>query len=194
MLEEPQRRRLSVSFFARCPPLGGPVMLKSTVFLAATNGEKTSSQTQPRNAAWSTSAVNATATTEPLTVTTSPGKGSGLRDGSAPETVETFINYVVPNIGSYGVSSDLLNICSLTRHFVNWAEELLGDPNANLLLRGIAQGFKLVQNVDSVAKAECCNYSSTLQPVNHYWTRFSNKNWIWADFQKLPINLIELTR
>lgn len=63
------------------------------------------------------------------------------------------------------VDDDLLTRCSLTRHLDTWVHELTDDSDALLLLRGIAQGFRLITEDVTVVDAKCCIYGSALDPT-----------------------------
>ena len=66
---------------------------------------------------------------------------------------------------SYSPDPDLLNICSLTRHFDTWCRELDSDPDKAFILSGIAHGFHLVNDLSIVSPADCHNYRSAENPA-----------------------------
>lgn len=54
------------------------------------------------------------------------------------------------------VSTDLWEICSLTRRFRYWVDELKGDEDDDFLLRGVAEGFRITKNIQ-IPPIECKN-------------------------------------
>ena len=66
---------------------------------------------------------------------------------------------------SYSPDPDLLNICSLTRHFDTWRREMDSDPDKAFILSGIAHGFHLVNDLSIVSPADCHNYRSAENPA-----------------------------
>ena len=66
---------------------------------------------------------------------------------------------------SYSPDPDLLNICSLTRHFDTWCREMDSDPDKAFILSGIAHGFHLVNDLSIVSPADCHNYRSAENPA-----------------------------
>lgn len=70
------------------------------------------------------------------------------------------------NHSTISICSDLLHRSSLSRKIDRLTAELPPDDlDAEFLLTGIAQGFRLIDDINNASRAYCANYKSALDPA-----------------------------